>query len=74
VCCGNGSRKDVARAAKWAVVAAVQDNCREIAITLIAKLRDNERYRLWLLKNSFWLVIRVKSGDQKCLEIREGRL
>ena len=28
----------------------------------------------WLLKNSFWSLIRVKSGDQKCLEIREDRL
>src|SRR5271155_939497 len=28
----------------------------------------------WLLKNSFWSLIRVKSGDQKCLGIREDRL
>jgi hypothetical protein len=32
------------------------------------------RYRLLLLKNYFWSLIRVKSGDQKCLEIREDRL
>jgi hypothetical protein len=28
----------------------------------------------WVLKNSFGSLIRVKSGDQKCLEIREDRL
>jgi hypothetical protein len=28
----------------------------------------------WLLKNSFWSLFRMKSGDQKCLEIREDRL
>ena len=25
----------------------------------------------WLLKNSFWSLVRVKSGDQKCLELRK---
>jgi hypothetical protein len=35
---------------------------------------DCERYGLWLLKNSYWSLIRVKSDDQKCLEIREDRL
>jgi hypothetical protein len=35
---------------------------------------DCWREQAWLLKNSFWSVIRVKLGDQKCLEIREDRL
>jgi hypothetical protein len=40
----------------------------------MTSFRCNLRYRLWLLKNSFWSLIRVESGDQKCLEIREDRL
>ena len=42
--------------------------------TLGFELYDCECNRLWLLKNSFRSVIRVKTGDQKCLEVREDRL
>jgi hypothetical protein len=34
----------------------------------------NCRNQAWLLKNSLSPLIRVESGDQKCLEIREDRL
>ena len=53
----------------------------ELAVTrqrgrTLPKVADSVREcnRLWLLKNSSWSVIRVKSGDQKCLEIRKDRL
>jgi hypothetical protein len=53
-------------------------SCRNIRIAQVTepdyRLLRNLRNRLWLLKNSSWSLVWVKSGDQKCLEIREDRL